>query len=186
MEMDSGHHSSANSGNTFVFSNTIQAILFSGWEATNEVEYWTAIGVVFIAALYTEFLLLCKRKVSSHILGKGTRHMYSRYRFKGFVSLFYVLHLWFHYMLMLVVMTFNAGLILSVLSGAGLGYFLFVAEPVYKHKDNCLPVRDTLIALEEMNDSTHPHWLSEKADISANKLSSASTSSDDADACGNC
>ncbi len=39
-----------------------------------------------------------------------------------------MLKLWYHYMLMLVVMTFNAGLLITVLFGAGTGYFIFVHD----------------------------------------------------------
>lgn len=39
-------------------------MLFQGWDTTNSMEYWTAIGVIFIAGVYAEFVSFCKRKVT--------------------------------------------------------------------------------------------------------------------------
>eukprot|EP00026_Physarum_polycephalum_P018772 Phypoly_transcript_20494.p1 GENE.Phypoly_transcript_20494~~Phypoly_transcript_20494.p1 ORF type:complete len:188 (+),score=24.87 Phypoly_transcript_20494:72-566(+) len=108
-------------------SNMVTNLLFSGWNTTNSLEYWNAIGVVFIAAVYTEFLSFCKRKIVMRA-AKHNRKGLNHLKYKLATAFFYVLHLWFHYMLMLVVMTFNAGLLITVLAGAALGYLLFMNE----------------------------------------------------------
>jgi len=44
---------------------------------------------------------------------------------RGFSTLLYMMNLFLAYILMLVVMSYNMGMILAIVAGSGMGYFLF-------------------------------------------------------------
>ena len=89
----------------FYWSNKV-VFLLSNWETTNSGQYFACLLASFLVAVFVEFLSSLKIK-------NDLVHM-----------LIYATRLFFSYMLMLVLMTFNGGLFIAVMLGYTVGYFL--------------------------------------------------------------
>ena len=89
----------------FYWSNKV-VFLLSKWETTNSGQYVACLLASFLVAVFVEFLSSLKIK-------NDLVHM-----------LIYATRLFFSYMLMFVLMTYNGGLFIAVMLGYTVGYFL--------------------------------------------------------------
>ena len=89
----------------FYWSNKV-VFLLSNWETTNSGQYFACLLASFVIAILVEFL--SSLKVRNDLV-----HM-----------LIYASRLFFSYILMFILMTFNGGLFIAVMLGYTVGYFL--------------------------------------------------------------
>lgn len=115
-----------------------ETILFHWWKVETVVGYLFTCLTIFMAAFLLEFVI-------------GLRHRFEirkrkRLRTEGRTGVekvlgaidstcLHMLSLALAYPLMLVIMTYNYGLALSVILGAGLGYFLFSGMRAFGEND---------------------------------------------------
>ncbi|KAL6554168.1 hypothetical protein OROMI_019841 [Orobanche minor] len=86
-------------------------ILFDGWPGYDHPGmYVLALAVVFLLAVVTEWLSHC------HIL---------RRRLVAVQSVLYAVRIGLAYLMMLAVMSFNAGVFIAAVAGHGVGFFFF-------------------------------------------------------------
>jgi len=136
------------------------AVLFDFWNVTNEWEYAGTCVAVIVLAMAFEALseyrarvharnksssdvmhqpLLAEHSVSmaSQQASGGTASRTLEYvvdpiRLRLFKSFLHMVQLGLSYLLMLVSMTYNVGYFLSIIVGAGIGYFLFARVRMVK------------------------------------------------------
>ncbi|CAK9147420.1 unnamed protein product [Ilex paraguariensis] len=91
-------------------------ILFSGWPGSDNLGmYVLALVFIFVLALIVEWLSHCK------LIKEGSNHVAA-----GLVqTLMYGLRIGLAYMVMLAVMSFNAGVFLAAVAGHTLGFLVF-------------------------------------------------------------
>ena len=89
-------------------------LLVHAWKIETPLGYFVGTMVVLMISLCFECLLTLRKRIRCKDM--STRAM---------AALTYVLIMTFAYVLMLVVMTYDAGLTLAVLAGLGLGHFLW-------------------------------------------------------------
>ena len=104
----------------FYWGTDIVFLLDSWTIKSNPGLYCLALAASFVCAVLLEFL--------------NTRKLESKFLF----ALVHSIKLWFSYMLMLVLMTFNAGLFIVIMLGYTLGYMLFGFAPMTFHKTGSL------------------------------------------------
>ena len=102
------------------YSSWMVKFLLDKWTTQTQGQYWACIFVSFFTAALIEFL--ASRRIKNSYLH----------------SLVYATRLFLSYMVMLVLMTFNAGLFVAVVTGYTFGYFLTGFSPVTfeTRKDN--------------------------------------------------
>jgi copper transporter 1 len=107
----------------YFYWGTDVVFLLESWTIkSNTGLYCVALAASFLCAVLLEFL--------------NTRKLDSKPLFALVTSV----KLWLSYLLMLVLMTFNAGLFIVVMLGYTLGYFLFGFAPMTFHKSGSLTV----------------------------------------------
>ena len=96
----------------YFYSGYQVKFLIEKWTTMNSGQYWACLIVTFLTAAFIEFL--ASRKIRNDFLN----------------MLVYATRLFLSYMVMLILMTFNAGLFFAVITGYTLGYFLTGFSPV--------------------------------------------------------
>ena len=109
----------------FIYNSAKVNFLFASWSTykpmdgmmtdmvvVNKWAYFACVLCTFVVALLTEFL--SSRDPKSHVMA----------------TVNYFFKLLFSYTLMLIVMTYNAGLLISAVLGLSFGYLLFGFTPV--------------------------------------------------------
>ncbi|KAN0039378.1 hypothetical protein ACTA71_001572 [Dictyostelium dimigraforme] len=136
------------------FTIEVEDILFNNWSTKSVWSYLLALVIVFFASGLLEFLNCAKQSVHrTYAININDPHLRlskwkNVWKFKIILMLLHVIKLMFHYMLMLIIMSFNLGLIFSVLAGAGLGYIVFLDGPSsFSHHNN----NNNYIKLKETN-----------------------------------
>eukprot|EP01137_Pigoraptor_chileana_P033750 Opistho-2@25108 len=111
------------------------SILFDGWHPRNTGAYVGSVfGVFFIAVLY-EFFLAALERVDKATRGDGSKAEMSpllkdsegrpsSLKIRLVRSLLHMVQVFWAYFLMLVFMTYNGGLCISVILGTGFGYLV--------------------------------------------------------------
>ncbi|KAN0023394.1 hypothetical protein ACTFIU_011564 [Dictyostelium citrinum] len=145
--------SSSDGGMTMGLKFTIEVedILFNNWSTKSIWSYLLALIGVFFASGLLEFLNYTKQKIhrtySINISDPHLRLSKWKYiwKYKIILMILHVIKLMFHYTLMLIIMSFNLGLIFSVLAGAGLGYMVFLDGPssFSHHNNNYIKLNET-------------------------------------------
>ncbi|XP_042209826.1 uncharacterized protein LOC121857753 isoform X2 [Homarus americanus] len=114
---------------SYFFSSTVYDFLFKG---VNIVTTWgmvsLCLGLVSLSVLAEGFKVARSQLLkvaTSRRTGCSKYEIPERVKFHILQSFFHVLHLIIGYILMLVVMTYNAYFTIAVVAGAGLGYFFF-------------------------------------------------------------
>jgi copper transporter 1 len=90
--------------------------LFPGWTLDTAAKYAVGLVGAFLMGGSNEGLSWARRRLSRKLAGTAAR---------GLLSLVYGLQMMLAYSIMLLVMTYEGGLILCVLSGLAFGHFLF-------------------------------------------------------------
>jgi len=138
----------------FTWSTKDLYVLFHAWHVKEDWQYLVSVLVVILAAaayeLLTSFRITLDHKWSysedaEPILSKGDANVQRPSPDRSFWSSYYLiraslhtLQLFLSYMLMLIAMTFNVGLLLALLVGAFVGYFLFGRHKKVKHSSEQL------------------------------------------------
>ncbi|PRQ34273.1 putative Ctr copper transporter [Rosa chinensis] len=117
---------------TFFWGTTAE-VLFSRWPGTKTGMYYVALLFVFALAVLVEWLSHCR------IIKVGSGHVAA-----GLIqTLLHCLRVGLAYMVMLAVMSFNAGVFLVAVAGHTLGFLLFGSrvfrKPVEDEKGSDLP-----------------------------------------------
>ncbi|EXB30465.1 Copper transporter 6 [Morus notabilis] len=102
-------------------------ILFSGWPGTRTGMYVLALIFVFVLAVLVEWLSHCR-------FIKPAAGSASRVRAGLLQTLLHALRLGLAYLVMLAVMSFNAGVFLVVVAGHAVGFLVF-GSAVFKRGD---------------------------------------------------
>lgn len=100
------------------YQNYNALILFDQWKTYNLATYLVSCFVIILIGLLAVYVSVIKEEIESKQRCLGKR-IYILRVFMAFISYF------FHYILMLIAMTFNFGLFLSVLIGLSIGHGLF-------------------------------------------------------------
>uniref|UniRef100_A0A5B7BNW3 Copper transport protein n=1 Tax=Davidia involucrata TaxID=16924 RepID=A0A5B7BNW3_DAVIN len=114
------HHHMMMMHMTFFWGKNAE-ILFSGWPGTRSGMYVLALIFVFALAVLVEWLSHC------NLIKNGSNHVAA-----GLIqTVMYAVRIGLAYMVMLAVMSFNAGVFLVAIAGHTLG-FLFFGSRVFK------------------------------------------------------
>lgn len=117
------HHHKTMMHMTFFWGKNAE-ILFSGWPGTRTGMYVLALVVVFVLSVLVEWLSHCK------LIKPGKSQVAA-----GLVqTLLHALRVGLAYMVMLAVMSFNAGVFLVAVAGHTVGFLLFGSR-VFKKSD---------------------------------------------------
>ncbi|KAI4836882.1 copper transporter [Plasmodium brasilianum] len=112
---------------SFQFS-THTIILFKFWETLTATSYFVSLIICFIFGIISVILKVFRLNVERSLpKTTDTSVLKSKVLFKNNtirMILSFIIYAW-DYLLMLIVMTFNVGLFLSVVLGLSFGYFLF-------------------------------------------------------------
>ncbi|EEA07858.1 uncharacterized protein CMU_029320 [Cryptosporidium muris RN66] len=99
------------------YQNYNALILFDQWKTYNLATYLLSCLVIILIGFLAVYVSVVKEEIESRQRCLGKR-IYILRVFMAFISYF------FHYILMLIAMTFNFGLFLSVLIGLSIGHGL--------------------------------------------------------------
>jgi len=107
----------------FCFSifSFILLVLFDGWKVTNCGYYTLTLLFWFLAGILYELINFVLVHKQLHEVQKNFHPLVSRIS----LALLYFVKMFFAYVIMLVAMTYNVGLIFSVVLGMAVGFFLF-------------------------------------------------------------
>ncbi|KAK9940646.1 hypothetical protein M0R45_017296 [Rubus argutus] len=108
------------------FWGTNAEVLFPRWPGTNTGMYYLALLFVFALAVLVEWLSHCR------LIKAGSGHVAA-----GMVqTLLHGIRVGLAYMVMLAVMSFNAGVFLVAVAGHTLGFFLFGSKVFRKSEED--------------------------------------------------
>ncbi|KAM9984245.1 hypothetical protein ACTFIZ_003940 [Dictyostelium cf. discoideum] len=136
------------------FTIEVEDILFNNWSTKSVWSYLLALIIVFFASGFLEFLNCVKQNIHrTYAINISDPHLRlskwkNVWKYKIILMVLHVIKLMFHYSLMLIIMSFNLGLIFSVLAGAGLGYIVFLDGPLSfssHHKNNYIKLNETKV-----------------------------------------
>ena len=107
--------------------------IFKGCETENAGTYSLALVVTFLMALAIEGLNFLRYHLQAsaysklnQLIEKKDRQVYTlSCKIRFIISIIYVVSIFLSYMLMLAVMTFNAGVFIVTIVGLTTGYFIF-------------------------------------------------------------
>ncbi|KAK5578630.1 hypothetical protein RB653_008302 [Dictyostelium firmibasis] len=132
------------------FTIEVNDILFDNWSTSSAWSYLLAVVAVFFASGLLEYINCAKQNIhrtyAINIRDPDLRlsKWKNVWKYKIILMILHIIKLLFHYTLMLIVMSFNLGLIFSVLAGAGLGYIVFLDGPssLSHHKSNYIKLNE--------------------------------------------
>ncbi|KAK6587633.1 copper transporter [Cryptosporidium xiaoi] len=118
-----------------VFHQSFESsILFDFWKTKNPFDYFVSCFIIILLGCFTMYLSSINkgyiREIKKDVRNKSKWKARLR---SSFLSFFYYL---LHYLLMLIAMTFNCGLFISVIVGLSLGYGIFEIGSI--EKDTCV------------------------------------------------
>jgi len=131
--------------------STDVVVLFEAWHVNTPGWYMVTAATLFLLGLFYEWLITFRqgyeykiqskrfesKPIAADFISKNNRHNLLRHlpepqveavnknAYHLVAAALHVLQLSIAYVLMLVVMTYNLGLVIAVIGGAGVGYFLF-------------------------------------------------------------
>ncbi|EGG13667.1 hypothetical protein DFA_11428 [Cavenderia fasciculata] len=123
-------------------------IVFEGWVVYSPGLYAFSILMVFAICLFSEYWASYRHSLNNPITSEtqplinGTKKTFKQ-QYNTFLSSHYwktivhVIQYAINYFIMLVVMSFNAGLAFAVLGGIGVGYFMFGRRRVIIEEELC-------------------------------------------------
>ncbi|EGC36256.1 hypothetical protein DICPUDRAFT_151284 [Dictyostelium purpureum] len=147
------------------FTTKVSDLLFSSWSTESFWSYTLAIVIVFLASCILEFLNFLKQKVyqtySNNINDPHLRlsKWKNIWKYKIYLMLLHMITLAFHYILMLIIMSFNLGLIFSILIGAGVGYIAFLENPLGSNNSQYISMKETKTTQPSSHCSTSPSTI---------------------------
>ncbi|KAK2999059.1 hypothetical protein RJ639_022699 [Escallonia herrerae] len=137
-------------------------ILFSGWPGTNSAMYALALVFVFFLAFIVEWLSHSRfiKQEANHVAAGLAQ------------TLMHALRVGLAYLVMLAVMSFNAGVFIVAVAGHTLGFFFFGSRVFKKSPESVSPLSDTMEGKHDMggmmppspmdgagSNSTHHHTM---------------------------
>ena len=90
--------------------------LFSGWSLDSAAKYGVGLVGAFLLGTSNEGLSWVRRRLSQKLAGKAAR---------GLLSLVYAVQMMLAYSMMLLVMTYEGGLVIGIITGLAFGHFVF-------------------------------------------------------------
>ncbi|KYR00343.1 hypothetical protein DLAC_11540 [Tieghemostelium lacteum] len=126
------------------FSTKVNGILFGDWSTSSFWEYAFVLVIILISSFLLEYLQYLKPRVQKlylyHSSNSSNNSQWVIWKYKIALMLLHITILVFHFIIMLIVMTFNLGFILTILVGAGIGFLLCLEPP--KSNDEYIPMKD--------------------------------------------
>ncbi|ORM41695.1 uncharacterized protein BXIN_2725 [Babesia sp. Xinjiang] len=120
---ESSHEMMSTCGMAAYFENTYKSvILFHFWKTTTAMEYFVSLLFIFVLSLFTVFLKALRKMANMALLSRNNTWPYALKQLAMFSIAFAVVFMDFS--MMLIVMTFNVGIVLVVCTGYALGYML--------------------------------------------------------------
>ncbi|EOA14114.1 hypothetical protein CARUB_v10027256mg [Capsella rubella] len=123
-----GHHHMMMMHMTFFWGKNTE-VLFSGWPGTSSGMYALCLIFVFFLAVFTEWL-------AHHSLLRGTSGGSANLPAGLIQTAVYTLRTGLSYLVMLAVMSFNAGVFLVALAGHAIGFMLFGSRAFRSSSDD--------------------------------------------------
>ncbi|KAK1443621.1 hypothetical protein BgAZ_204970 [Babesia gibsoni] len=106
----------------YFYNSYDSVILFSFWRTKSAGSYFPTLCIVFALSLFTVFMKLARNRMTEKYMSKSRQHQYTlEHLFLGVIA-FIVSFLDFS--IMLVVMTYNVGIVLTVCVAYAIGYVL--------------------------------------------------------------
>eukprot|EP01132_Coremiostelium_polycephalum_P011110 gene11110-13594_t len=140
----------------FHWSYLNQPIVFEKWSNSSPGLYALSIIIVFSLAILSEYTSSYRHFLNSTPLLKEETEQtglinggdtYRKFSIKKFYKQFLTTHAWktmvhvfqyaLNYLIMLIFMTYNAGLAIAILCGVAVGYFLFGKRRVVIEEELC-------------------------------------------------
>lgn len=102
----------------------ISHVWFSWWRVENTLPFLLTIGALFVLSAVHESLALVRRRMLIHSVSAHTRTTTTATGSAAFVRLLEAL---LSAMLILAIVSFNAWVVLSICTGAAIGYYLMLS-----------------------------------------------------------
>ena len=112
----------------YFYNSTKVKMIFKGWDPESNGEYFGCLVFAFLIAFLAEYLSVERDKVDSNAVvrlkAEGPQLLY-----RMFQSVIIAFQVFFSFLTMLAVMTYNTGVVAACVLGLGTAYFIFGFSP---------------------------------------------------------
>ena len=113
----------------YFYQSTSVKFIFDSFDVTDDSGYFAVLLSAFILGFLTESLSVAQDKLDQKITSEVSNRL-SRLRGKRCTQgILFIMRLWLSYMCMLAVMTYNVGVLFSVIGGLAIGYLVLGFQP---------------------------------------------------------
>ena len=112
----------------YFYNSTKVKMIFSGWDPTSNGEYFGCLVFSFLIGFLAEYLSVARDQVDAsatvRLKSSGPQLLY-----RMFQSVIIAFQVFFSFLTMLAVMTYNTGVVAACVFGLGTAYFIFGFSP---------------------------------------------------------